>query len=134
MKIIERLYQYFDLKGIKPTSFEKNIGVSNGYFKKMLNRKADIGESVLINIIENSPDLSPIWLIFGKGEMIISNNSEYIIPKSTENNFLLDKICELSAKNAALEIEIKKLKKDKSKPYESVQHTIDITAEPKLDE
>ena len=113
MKIIERLYQYFDFKGIKPTSFEKNIGVSNGYFKKMLMRKADIGESVLLNIIENSPDLSPLWLIFGEGDMIRLNDKEEIISYTSDNNSLIDKICELSAKNALLENELKELKRDK---------------------
>ncbi len=70
MKIIERLYQYIKFKGIKPTRFEKNIGLSNGYLGTQLKRNADLGESILVKIIDNSLDLSPEWLITGKGEMI----------------------------------------------------------------
>ena len=39
MKAIERLYQYLDYKGVKPTRFEKEIGLSNGYLGTQLKRK-----------------------------------------------------------------------------------------------
>jgi len=70
MKIIDRLYQYFDFKGIKPTAFEKKIGLSNGYLGLQRKRNADIGESILIKIIDYCLDINPIWLITGNGEML----------------------------------------------------------------
>ncbi len=70
MKIIARIFKYFDTKGIKPTAFEKKIGLSNGYLGKMEKRNADIGESILIKIIENCPDINPEWLMLGTGNMI----------------------------------------------------------------
>jgi hypothetical protein len=70
MKAIDRLYQYFDSKGIKPTRFEKDFGLSNGYFGKQLGRKADIGSSILEIIIDNCPDIDIEWLITGRGHMI----------------------------------------------------------------
>lgn len=73
MKAIDRLYQYIDYKGIKPGPFEKLIGLSNGYLSKQLNRSADLGESIFTKIIENCPDLSPMWFLLGIGEM--TNNS-----------------------------------------------------------
>ncbi|MGZ9677438.1 hypothetical protein [Flavobacterium sp. GNP001] len=53
MKAIERLYKYIDYKGVKPSPFEKEIGLSNGYLGKQLNRKArrNLGEGILIKII-----------------------------------------------------------------------------------
>lgn len=74
MKIIDRLFQYLDYKGVKPTRFEKNIGLSNGYLGQQHKRKADLGESIINKIIDNCLDLSVIWLITGKGEMIIHNS------------------------------------------------------------
>jgi len=70
MKAIERLYKYIDYKGIKPTGFEKEIGLSNGYLSIQKKRNADIGESVLNKIIDNCRDLNPEWLLTGNGEMI----------------------------------------------------------------
>ncbi len=79
MKAIERLYEYFDYKGIKPTRFEKEIGLSNGYLGKTLARKADIGSSILVKIIDNCPDLDIVWLITGEGKMIKEDHSISIV-------------------------------------------------------
>ena len=70
MKSIERLFQYLDYKSIKPTRFEKEIGLSNGYLGTQLKRKADLGETIVNKILSYSLDLSPIWLLTGKGEML----------------------------------------------------------------
>lgn len=76
MKIIDRVFQYLDYKRVKPTRFEKNIGLSNGYLGLQYRRKADLGEGIIIKIIENCRDMSPIWLILGKGEMLLGSSVE----------------------------------------------------------
>lgn len=50
-----------------------NNDLSNGYLGKQLSRNADLGEGILTRILDNCPDLSPEWLLTGKGQMIISN-------------------------------------------------------------
>lgn len=70
MKAINRVYKYIDYKGIKPTPFESKIGLSNGYLGKQLKRNADLGEGVLIKIIENCPEINPEWLLTGKEPML----------------------------------------------------------------
>ena len=70
MKAIERLYQYFDFKNIKPTRLEKDLGLGNGYFGIQLRREADIGSSILEKIFDNCRDLDPDWLIAGNGAMV----------------------------------------------------------------
>jgi hypothetical protein len=90
MTTIERLFQYFDYKHIKPTRFEKDFGFSNGYFGGQLKRKADIGSSILEKIIDNCRDLNINWLISGEGQMItdnhVKNTSDNILPSRTFKN------------------------------------------------
>ena len=69
MKVIERIYQYIDFKGISRADFERKNLISNGYLAKMHRRKADVGEGIMTQILENSPDLSPGWLLTGEGSM-----------------------------------------------------------------
>lgn len=70
MKAIDRVFQYLDKKGIKHTRAEKNWGLSNGYLNTQKVRNADLGEGALNKIIDNSLDMSPEWLLTGKGEML----------------------------------------------------------------
>lgn len=73
MKAIERVYQYIAKKGIKVVEFERISSLSNGYLAKMKQRNGDLGESILISILENSPDISPTWLLTGEGSMLRSD-------------------------------------------------------------
>ena len=76
MKAIERLLQYIEYKGFNKRTFEIDNGLSNGYLGKQLSRNADLGEGILIKILENCPDLNPEWLLTGKGEMLVLDNDE----------------------------------------------------------
>ncbi|HEY3389237.1 MAG TPA: hypothetical protein VGK38_06665 [Prolixibacteraceae bacterium] len=69
MKAIERLYQYFEFKGIRPSRFEKDIGIGNGYFSLQHRRGADIGSSIVEKIAEYARDLNIEWLMIGLGSM-----------------------------------------------------------------
>ncbi|WP_316632640.1 S24 family peptidase [uncultured Flavobacterium sp.] len=74
MKAIERFYQYLEYKGIKPTRFEKDNGLSNGYLGTQLKRNGNLGEDILNKIIDNCLDLNPVWLLTGRESMIKINN------------------------------------------------------------
>jgi len=43
MKAINRLYEYLDFKGVKPTYFGEKIGLANGYLSTQRKRGADMG-------------------------------------------------------------------------------------------
>lgn len=89
MKAIDRLFKYLDFKGFKPAPFEREIGLSNGYLGKQKGRNADLGESIILKIIENCPDLSLNWLVANKGEMIISDNAVGNEVKEDESEYRL---------------------------------------------
>jgi hypothetical protein len=78
MKAIERLIQYIEYKGLNKRTFELDNDLSNGYLGKQLLRNADLGEGVLLKILENCPELNAEWLLTGKGEMLVVDNNAIV--------------------------------------------------------
>lgn len=76
MKAIERLFVFFEAKGIKHTPIERELGFTNGYLGKMRDRKGSIGSDLLENIFSFFPDLNPDWLIMGNGSMLRSEQEQ----------------------------------------------------------
>ena len=70
MKVIDRIYEYMAFKGLKPATFEKATGLSNGYIATQKKRNADIGEGVVAKILKKYNDISLEWLITGEGGML----------------------------------------------------------------
>lgn len=112
MKAIQRIYQYIDYKHISKSDFEKKCGISNGYLGKMHGRNADIGESILIQVLENCPDISSEWLLTGFGSMI---KSDVIEIKPVDNEYILRRFEELVAENALLKKKIEELEEFRRK-------------------
>lgn len=71
-QILNRLKDFIDYKGLPIATFEKSIGMSNASFGKQLKRKGAIGTDKLENILKAYPELSPLWLMTGEGEMLKS--------------------------------------------------------------
>jgi hypothetical protein len=118
MKAINRFIQYCDFKGIKPSRFEKDYGVSNGYFSVQLKRNGSLGEDSLNIITDNCLDLSPEWLLTGKGEMLknlvekeIIKEEPIIFREQLDDKNEIIKL--LREKIEKLENENNKLKKEK---------------------
>jgi hypothetical protein len=70
MKPIERINLYLQFKSISPHSFEKRIGLSNGYFSKQLRNLGSVGSDILIKIDEHYAELNILWVLNGQGQMI----------------------------------------------------------------
>lgn len=66
MTIQNRLLEYLAFKGITPYRFCKDLNFSLGY----LDKKGAIGTDKYLKIIEYYVDISPEWLLTGKGDMI----------------------------------------------------------------
>lgn len=68
--VLERIKEYIDYKGITIAAFERSIGMSNASFGKSLKNKGAIGSDKIENILSIYDDLSPDWLLTGKGNML----------------------------------------------------------------
>jgi len=69
--IKERLLQFLDHLGMGQSKFEKITGLSNG----LINNIGDSIHSKTINkISEKYPELNTVWLLTGKGEMMLASN------------------------------------------------------------
>lgn len=70
MKAIDRFYEYLAEKSLKPTVVEKEIGLSNGYLSAQKKRGADMGEGMMLKVIDYFRDINPVWLLTGEGSML----------------------------------------------------------------
>jgi hypothetical protein len=81
MKIIDRIIEFIKYKNMSMRAFDISIKVGNGYTSKQSKSKASVGSDVLERIIDTYPELNPLWLITGTGNMIITiKNSEEPLP------------------------------------------------------
>ena len=114
MKAIDRIFQYINFKGLNKSEFERNTSISNGYLAKQLQRKADIGESILISILEYCPEINPEWLLTGKGNMLKEADIKTVSQSIVGNNNQL----------AGTGIKIKNNQNNKAYDYQNLINTI----------
>ena len=75
-KIVSRLKEYIDSKGISISAFEKSIGMSNASFGRSLKTNGAIGTDKLEKILNEYPDINLSWLMTGQGEMLVELPNE----------------------------------------------------------
>lgn len=64
--MVDRILQFIDYKGISKLSFYKEVGLSNGF----LDKNKSIGSENLVKILNSYPEIEPLWLLLGEGEML----------------------------------------------------------------
>ena len=69
--IVERIVQYLELKGVKVSTFEREVGLGNTTLSKAYRTGGSIGSDKIEKILSYCPDLSPSWLVTGEGEMLV---------------------------------------------------------------
>ena len=72
MRLIDRLQDYLSYSNITAYAFEHSCDLSNGYLGKQLKGKGAVGSDILERIKANYPDLSLVWLVTGRGAMLLS--------------------------------------------------------------
>ncbi|WP_024773070.1 hypothetical protein [Aquimarina macrocephali] len=73
--IVKRLGQYITEKDISYYLFENSIKASRGSISKAVKNNKSIGSNVIENILTVYADLNPVWLVTGKGEMLLSGKN-----------------------------------------------------------
>ncbi len=59
--------------GISHRQFSLSIGASSGYLNRIVTQGSNVGGDYIEKCVEVYPDLNPLWLITGEGEMMKSN-------------------------------------------------------------
>ena len=69
----QRMKEFISSLGISEREFCRKIGVSSAYVESI---KQSISPKVMQTISIHYPDLNPVWLLLGKGEMLKSDKPE----------------------------------------------------------
>jgi len=98
-----RILEYADSKGIKKYEIYQNTGISNG----VLSQKGGLSEDNVMRFLSHYSDLSPEWLLTGKGAMLRGQSVPEVAPPPSEPAFpgFIEKIQDLSVKVGRLEAE-----------------------------
>ena len=75
MKPIERVKIIIESKHLSISGFEKKTGMSNNSIQTAIKKNANLKDNTLNTIINTFPDIDPTWLLTGKGEMTIQENT-----------------------------------------------------------
>ena len=66
----DRIKQIIEYYGLSVRAFEQKISVSESLIYRGLARNSDFGASVIAKILNYCSDISPDWLLLGKGKML----------------------------------------------------------------
>lgn len=84
--ILSRIQELAINEGITIGALERKIGASKGVLSRAINNGTDIQAKWLTILVENYPNYSPSWILTGKGNMIISQNTDMKKAHRTESN------------------------------------------------
>ena len=70
MKPIERVEKLIKDKGLSVSAFENTVGVSNASIGIAIKRNSNLRDDTLNSILNAFPEISPEWLLTGKGPML----------------------------------------------------------------
>lgn len=70
-KTIHRIMLLIKHLGISARQFDISIGTANGYILRMQKNNASVGSDVIERIVKLYPQVNLVWLITGKGKMLI---------------------------------------------------------------
>jgi len=102
LKMRERILQVIDYYGLNIKFTFIKTGLSNGF----LDKAGSVGTDKLEKVMIAFPDVDPIWLLTGKGEMFLPNSEtrirEYLKDVGAKMN-VNEPVVEIKTKNRSLE-------------------------------
>lgn len=75
MTVKERLKEFLKSKGLRDRDFCRALGVSNSYINSI---RKSIHPDKMGRISELYPELNPVWLLTGRGDMLLDTNSNHV--------------------------------------------------------
>jgi hypothetical protein len=73
MKIINRIIHFLQKQSIDIAGLEEEIGVATDFMQTQLSNDGSVSAEILENICQLHPQVNPIWLLTGTGEMLIED-------------------------------------------------------------
>ncbi|MEO9805943.1 MAG: hypothetical protein ABJF04_21975 [Reichenbachiella sp.] len=83
MKIIHRILKFIQNKPQASDQLGRTLGLGKEDLQQKVSKDGSVSTDVLEKICELYPELNPIWLVTGKGEMLIDDYHE--VGKAMEN-------------------------------------------------
>lgn len=115
MKPILNFKQYLDSKGVSYKKADEDLKLSRGYTSKQIRSEASLGTDILSKILTTYFDLNPIWLLTGRGNMLLDSNKAVDNLVNQSNKKIIDNQNQMlklqAAKIELLEEHIKRLEK-----------------------
>lgn len=72
MKAIQRVALFIEYKEMSIRSFEQSCGLNNGSIQAAIKRNTGIKDETMNTILDTYPEINPVWLLRGEGEMLIN--------------------------------------------------------------
>lgn len=85
--VASRLKEFIDNQGLSSTKFADECGIPRPNVSQLLNgRNKKVSDQLLTQIHTAFPMLSIMWLVFGEGEMLVSDKKDDEKPSNSENS------------------------------------------------
>jgi hypothetical protein len=116
--IKQRILSYANDQGVSIRRFVNNLGITPGAFSGR-NLNNELGGDKIARIVELYSNLSPDWLLLGKGNMLREASIEdapppvQVIPPPVHSDYALQRIEELARENERLQAKNEKLEQEK---------------------
>lgn len=104
-----RIIVFVEKQGIKKNDFFMRTDISPSNFKGK-GGESEIGGDKIAKILTVFPEINPIWLLTGQGEMLAGASTSVSAPQEADNSFLYNMYKEKEAKIEAQAEQIGALK------------------------
>ena len=87
MDLVERLNIFTKSQGISSSMLADSCGIPRPTVSQLLNgRNKKISDEIISRIHRIYPQLSIMWLMFGEGDMLVSENNQFSEPQNGTND------------------------------------------------
>lgn len=103
-----RVMQVFAYTNLSRMEFAGKLNISNAVLSHISSGRNKAGMELVTGILTQFPEISPDWLLFGKGEMMRMDENRKVSEFKKDVKILLDQVKQT---NADLEMKISSLEK-----------------------